>query len=235
MDKHERNKQMMLGPSGIGACPRKIAWQLHFGASDGRRQGYAAGKGVIFHDWLDKRVFAPRGPRFLSNLELPQLVKWVAGGTLDLYDTEKFIVVDFKAPGDPSMEKARRGKPPEDYYIQANTYGLGLVKAGYRVDRVALLYLPMGGNELWSEAKGAKLLTWPFDPQVAVDHLKLVKEIQDALAQRPLHDVMAILPTKDSFCHESQCWTGNRHPEAICHGHRKGGATLRNPENPFDV
>lgn len=235
MDRHERGKQMEIGPSGIGACQRKIAWQLHFGAADGKRQGWAAGKGVVMHGWLDEEVFGPMTERFMSDLKLPQLVPEVAGGTLDVYDIPKRTVIDFKLPGDPSMEKARRGKPPEDYYIQTNTYGLGLVKAGYPVERVGLLYLPMCGDELWSESKGAKLLTWPFDPQVAVDSLKLVQKIKGLLPVHGLHKTMEMLPTKDSFCHQSPCWTGNGHPQAICRGHRKGGATLRNPDNPFDA
>jgi hypothetical protein len=165
---------------------------------------------------------------------LPQVVPWCAGGTLDLFDTWKNIVIDFKLPGDPSMEKARRGKPPVAYYVQPNTYGLGAVKMGLKVDRVALLYLPMAGDDLHGAAKGAVLLTWPFDPQVAIDHLRQVKQIQDSLSTSSLHEVMESLPTQDDFCHGRQCWTGNKHPQAICHGHRKTGAKLRNPDNPFE-
>jgi hypothetical protein len=186
------------------------------------------------HAWADEDVFARETPRFLSDLKLPQLVPWVAGGTLDLYDTAPPpTVVDWKFVGEASMAKMRRGKPPEAYWVQINTYALGLAKMGKPVERVAIMAFPMCGDELWSDAKGATLLTWPFDPQVAIDHLKLVKKIQDDLAQRPLHDVMASLPTKEDWCHGRSCWTGNRHPQAICHGHRKGGATLRDPNDPF--
>jgi hypothetical protein len=229
-----RGRQQILGPSEIGGCLRGLAWKMAKGASDGGPQGWAAGKGVVFHDWLDKDVFGKQGPRFQSNLKLPQVVPWVAGGTLDAYDSRPDeTIIDFKLPGDPSMEKARRGKPPEGYYVQINAYGLGALKMGLPVKRVALLYLPMCGDDLHGDAKGASLLTWPFDPQVAVDHYREVKKIDDMLAIQPLSEVMAALPTKEDFCHSRPCWTGNKHPDAICRGHRKGGATLRDPNDIF--
>lgn len=234
MNTHPRGKQQMLGPSEIGGCPRGLAWKLHHGAADGKQQGWAAGKGVVMHGWADSEVFAKQGPRFMSDLKLPQVVPWVAGGTLDLYDTAPPpTVIDFKFPGDPSMTKARRGKPPENYYVQVNTYALGLVKMGHPVERVALLYMPMAGDDLHGDAKGATLLTWPVDLQVAVDHLREVKRIQDMLAIAPLDKVMELLPTKEDYCHSRACWTGNMHPEAICRGHRKGGAPLRDPNDIF--
>lgn len=233
MDRHERNKQQALGPSEIGGCPRGIAWKLSMGAADGSPNGWAAHKGTVMHDWADKEVFAGKAPRFMSNLSLPQVVPWVAGGTLDLYDVAKKTVIDFKFPGDPSIIKARRGKPPEGYYVQVNTYALGLIKMGHPVDRVALFYGPMCGDDLHGEAKGAVLLTWPVNLQVAADHLRQVKQIQDSLKTSSLAEVMESLPTTDDFCMNRPCWTGNRHPQAICHGHRKSGAKLRNPENPY--
>lgn len=235
MDRHPRGKQQMLGPSEIGGCPRGLAWKLRHGAADGKPQGWAAHKGVQLHKWADEEVFAPRAPRFLSDLALPQVVPWVAGGTLDLYDSRpEEAVIDMKFPGDPSIVKARRGKPPEAYYVQISAYGLGLMKLGYAVKRMALFYGPMCGDDLHGEAKGAVLLTWPFDPQPALDHFKEVKRIQDMLAVAPLGKVMEVLPTKDDFCHSRNCWVGNHHPDAICRGHRTGGATrTKSFDNPF--
>lgn len=235
MDAHPRGKQQLLGPSEIGGCPRGIAWKLSKGAADGKPSGWASAKGVIVHDWLDKEVFADEAPRFRSNLALPQVVPWVAGGTLDLHDSGRGgVVVDFKAPGDPSMTKARRGRPPAGYWVQVNAYGVGAVKLGLPVTRVALLYLPMCGDSLHGLDKGAVLLTWPFDPQVAVDAYKAIERTRNMLAVAPLDRVMESLPTADDFCHSRNCWIGNKHPDAICRGHRVG-STLKvtKSDNPF--
>lgn len=229
-----RGRQSMLGPSEIGGCPRGIAWKLHYGASEqGKSQGWASHKGTIMHEWADEEVFAPE-ERFLSDLALPQVVPWIAGGTLDLYDRLKKTIIDFKFPGDPSMVKARRGKPNEGYYVQVNAYGIGAIKAGLEVERVALLIPPMCGDDLHSSAKGAVLLTWPFDPQVAVDHYREVKRIQDMLTLAPVDQVMGALSTKEDFCINRPCWVGNKDPRAICNGHRKGGTTVRDKDNVFE-
>jgi hypothetical protein len=233
MDRHNlRNQQQMLGPSEIGGCLRGIAWKLYHGAADGKRQGWASHKGTLLHEWADEKVFDPE-ERFLSNLKLPQVVPWVDGGTLDLYDRPKKTIIDFKFPGDASMEKARRGKPSDAYYGQVNAYGIGAIKAGLEVERVALLVPPMCGDDLHSEAKGAVLLTWPFDPQAAVEHYKDVKRVQDMRdSGMPLLEAMAALPTKEDFCISRPCWRANGGP---CAGHRKGNGKMANPDNPFDV
>lgn len=233
MDQHPRSKQKLIGPSEIGGCPRGIAWKLSKGAANGKRSGFASGKGVIMHKWADEEVYGPHTERFMSDLKLPQVVPWVDGGTLDLYDIPKKTIVDFKFPGDPSIVKARRGKPPWGYYVQINAYGIGATKLGLDVERVALLYAPMCGDELWSTTKGAVLLSWPFDPQVAVDQYKAIKRTQDMLAVAPLGTVMSVLPTSEDFCHSRPCWRPNGHPEAICKGHRAGGSETVDPSNPF--
>lgn len=235
MDRHPRGKQQMLGPSEIGGCPRKIAFKIKYGVGDGGRQGWAAHKGVQLHKWAHEEVFDRQAPRFLSDLSLPQVVDWVHGGTLDLIDTRPPVtVIDFKFPGDPSIEKARRGKPPEDYFVQVQAYAAGAMKSGIPVERVALFYAPMCGDDLHGAAKGAVLLTWPVDLKVAIDHFREIKRIQDLVSEKPFGEVMELLPTKDSFCHGCPNWTGNRDIRALCHGHRKGGAKLRNPENVFE-
>jgi hypothetical protein len=232
MDRHPRGRQQMLGPSEIGGCLRKAAFKMKYGVGDGKGQGWAAHKGVQLHKWADEEVFA-KLPRFLSDLSLDQVVPWVAGGTLDLYDTERKIVIDFKFPGDPSITKARRGKPPEDYYVQINQYALGLLRMGYPVERVALFYAPMCGDDLHGEAKGAVLLTWPLDLKAALDAIRDIKRTQDLVDTKSFHEVMQLLQTKDSFCHGCPNWTGNRDPRALCGGHRKSGASVRDPNDIF--
>lgn len=233
IDSHPRGRQQLLGPSEIGGCPRGLAWKLAFGAADGRPGGWAAHKGTQLHDWADKGVFGPRSDRFMSDLKLPQVVPWVAGGTLDLYDADKRCIVDFKFPGDASLAKARRGKPPWGYFVQLMAYGIGATKLGLEVERVALLYAPMCGDDLHGDTKGAALLTWPFDPQVAVDAFKAVKRIQDMLSVASPDTVMTVLPTAEDFCHSRPCWRPNGHKDAICQGHRASGSPVVDRSNPF--
>lgn len=119
-----RGRQYALGPSEMGGCQRGIAWKLAYGAADGKAQGWASHKGTLLHEWSDEEVFGPDDD-YLSDLPLPQVVPWIAGGTLDLYDIKRKAIVDLKFPGDPSMAKARRGKPPFGYWAQLNALVLG--------------------------------------------------------------------------------------------------------------
>ena len=63
-------------------------------------------------------------------------------GTLDLYDTVTYTVIDLKALGVSTAAKLARSGPSPRYKNQVLLYAWGMRLAGYRVDRVAIVSLP---------------------------------------------------------------------------------------------
>jgi hypothetical protein len=91
-------------------------------------------------------------------------------GTADLYDGLEYAVLDHKFLGRTSMQKVKSpGGPPRKYRAQLGIYGLGYLREGFRVDRVALIAWPRTGSSLH------ELYVWeqPMDAAMAV----LLKEV----------------------------------------------------------
>lgn len=225
IDEHPRSAQVKLGPSEIGGCEVKIAWKLSYGGDSEREGGWAAHKGTLLHKWLDEDVFGlgpslmPDGSqRWFSDLKLAPVVEWVNGGTLDLYDALFQTVVDWKAPGDWTMKNVRNGKLSEGYFVQAMIYGYGLEEAGHKVSRVALMFLPMCGDELHGAARGAVFRYWDYDRQVAIDALNNVDRIQKMIDVAGVSKVMEVLPKKSDFCSSCPAFIGNNDRRATCPG-----------------
>jgi hypothetical protein len=70
-------------------------------------------------------------------------------GTADLYDGLEYAVLDHKFLGATSMRKVKSpAGPPRKYRAQLGIYGLGYLREGFRVDRVALIAWPRTGSTL---------------------------------------------------------------------------------------
>lgn len=224
IDKHPRSSQVEIGPSEVGGCMRKVAWKLIYGGESDREGGWAAHKGTLVHQWLDDTFkdtdrFMPDGStRFFSDLKLPKSNEHVNGGTLDLYDLLYQTVVDWKAPGDWTMKAVRSGTVSEGYYVQTQIYGYGLEQTGRPVSRVALMFLPMAGDDLHGQARGAILLTWPYDRQVALDAFAGVARIKNMFAVAPAAKVLEVMETKADFCSSCPVFIGNGDRRAMCAG-----------------
>lgn len=242
IDFHPRGRQAKIGPSGAGGCDRRIVWDLAYGAASNAPGGWAAAKGTVLHAWLDETVFGggvgesrkmPDGsPRFLSDLALDPVSESVAGGTLDLYDRLHQTVIDFKLPGDGTMDKVRAGNVSDAYYAQINIYGLGLQQMGHPVSRVALLFMPMCGDSL---EKKSILVTWPYDADAAWKTVKNVERYQNMLdAGAPVRKVLELAPTKSSFCSSCPVYIGSGDRRAMCPGASVTGRVVEtNGRNPF--
>lgn len=241
IDEHPRSHQAQIGPSEVGGCEVKVAWKITHGGDSDREGGWAAHKGTLLHAWLDQEVFA-NGPslmpdgsqRWYSDLKLPPVVDWVNGGTLDLYDRLYETVIDWKAPGDWTMKNVRNGKLSEGYFVQAMIYGLGLEEQGFPVSRVALMFLPMCGDELHGSARGAVFRYWDYDRQIAIDALNNVKRIKDMVDIAGLPKVMEVLPRKSDFCSSCPAYIGNNDRRATCPGAEVSKPVKAvDPSNPF--
>ncbi len=236
INEHPRSAQSQVGPSEIGGCERKLAWKLAYGGDGDRPGGWAAHKGTIMHSWLDDTFkgaerFMPDGSqRFFSDLKLAPVVPNVNGGTLDLYDLLYETVVDWKVPGDGTMDKARAGNLAMGYYVQAQTYGLGLHQTGRPVRRVGLAFLPQCGDELH---KKAVFRFWPFEPDVAWAALRNVERIANMLQVASPFKVMEISKTLSDFCQSCPAYVGNGDRRAMCPGASPGNRVVNSDKNPF--
>lgn len=238
IDKHPRSAQSLMGPSEAGdVCERKIAWKLAYGGASNRPGGYAAAKGTIVHAWLDQEVFGvspltkPDGsPRFMSDLKLKPMSPLIAGGTLDLYDSLHATVVDFKIPGDATMEKARSGNMSPTYLAQIQIYGTELKLMGYPVSKVGLLFLPMCGDSLHNKAV---YRYWNLDESIAWGAIKRIERIQNMLQVAPPQKVLEVLPTASSFCQSCSAFSGSGDRRAMCPGATPGNRSVNSSKDPF--
>ncbi len=153
MQERERAPMGNIGPSMLGGCERKMGYQLAFG-SDGYRDddSWLATIGTAGHAWLDdviKRQVEPDGTRRWYGS------KWITipvRGVIDVYDAHRREIVDFKIVGATTLGKARKGEVDRKYDVQLDVYGVGMIAAGYAVDKVAALFLPKTqglGKAVW--------------------------------------------------------------------------------------
>lgn len=236
IDKHPRSAQALPGPSEIGGCERKLAWKMGYGGADGQPGGWASHKGTVMHKWLDwlindQNIRLPNGtPRFLSDIKVQQIVPEVAGGTADLFDVLRGTVVDWKLPGDATMQKARAGNPSRGYYLQASVYGLGLQRMGFQVNEVAICFMPMAGDQLHGKAV---LQSWPFSEEDAWAALRNAQRIKRMTEVAPMRRVLEILPTMSDFCQGCPVLIGNGDKRAMCPGATNTSRSVNTEVNPF--
>lgn len=239
IDAHPRSVQVQVGPSEIGGCQSKLAFKLSYGGESDRQGGWASAKGSVLHAWLDAEVFS-RGPsampdgsqRWFSDMKLKPVCEWVNGGTLDLYDKLHQCVIDFKLPGDFTMSAVRQGKLSLGYYIQSQVYGLGLEEMGYPISKTALLFLPMGGDDLHGAARGAVFKTWPYDRKVAEDAIERVAATKRLIDLLGPQEAIAALPKISDFCVSCPAHISNKDRRAVCPG-VTGRAVAKDTSNPF--
>lgn len=167
---HPRSLQTRIGPSAVGTeCDACLVLML------------AEVPGPVETDWLPfigrcvhaeldliavRHEAAATQPRFLS--ELSVTVGEIDGtpitGSCDLFDIVTGTAVDYKCVGTATLRSARGNGPSAVYRTQAHLYGRGWVRLGYRVDHVAIWYLPRNEPSI----SNAIFWTEPYDQAVAV-------------------------------------------------------------------
>lgn len=246
IDIHPRSHQFQVGPSEIGGCPTKLAWKLAYGGAGDQQGGWAAHKGTVLHAWLDevydghvigdKLPTMPDGsPRFFSDLKLQQIHPLINGGTLDLYDKLRETIVDWKLPGDWTMKNVRGAKLSEGYYVQAQQYARTLQQNNpeMKVSRIALMFLPMCGDDLHGAARGAVFRYWDYDPAVSEEAMANVSRIKNMIDAAGPAKVMEVLPKKEDFCQSCPAGIMSGDRRAVCPGAVTKRAKPNNPANPF--
>jgi hypothetical protein len=179
-----RSQQVHLGPSELGVeCDRQVVGKLVRETSTNHVfdpwpsfMGTAGHAAVELAFQADNRRIAPLPG------EPPDFVRWLTetrvvphpehSGTADLYDARERAVLDHKFLGDASREKVIAGRIPRKYRRQLLLYGLGYLRAGRPVDRVALIAYPRTRSTL----DGLYVWETPFDASA-------VQELVDTFAE----------------------------------------------------
>jgi hypothetical protein len=161
-----RSLQKELGPSEVGhPCPRRIAFGLMAAPEVAPRfDPLPSAVGTGGHDFF--------GGAFEMDNERIGEQRWLVEdrvnpfgsteGNSDLFCTRYGTVVDHKFLGLDKIKHARKHGPRRVYINQVQTYGLGQLRKGRRVERVAIWMLPRGGL-----LADAYLWSAPFDPKIA--------------------------------------------------------------------
>lgn len=161
-----RSQQVDVGPSELGdLCERKLAYRIA-GAQpvNTRSDPWPAIVGTAIHEWLERAINRYQdvagAQRWLT--ELTVTPSPLVTGHSDLYDTWTCTVIDWKTKGEKPMREFRAHGPSPDHVAQVHLYGLGQIKAGRKVERVAIVALPRSG---W--LAGMAVWSAPYDPSIA--------------------------------------------------------------------
>lgn len=160
-ESRDRSTQSEPGASAIGGCRRQAFFRAEGHPEVNYTYKLAAIRGTAFHkhienafEWAD-----PTGERFLTELEVPG-VPGMGDGHIDFYDRERKTLADWKT----TLKKSLRFFPKQQQRWQAQIYGDLLVRAGYQVDWVELVAIPMDGRE-----DEIRVHREPRDPAIAAD------------------------------------------------------------------
>lgn len=177
-----RSLQKHIGPSQVGTpCERQLAYHLA-GTEEARSflDPWPSIVGTAVHAWLadcmddhNRRLIAAgEEPRW--HIERRVDVGLGLTGSSDCFDSITGTVIDWKILGNTQYSKYIKEGPSEVYRVQAHCYGLGYVRAGFKVERVAIGFFgrakTLNDLHMWSE---------PFDMTIALKALKRMREVQE--------------------------------------------------------
>ncbi len=181
-----RTLQQHLGPSELGSpCDRQVAGKMAaLPATNHVSDPWPSIVGTACHAWAAE---AFEGDNLRKGV-----LRWVAEqkvtphpdhpGTADLYDAVEQAVVDHKFLGASSMQKIIKD-PPRHYVVQLVLYGLGYIKMGLPVKRVALAAYPrtaasLDGLYVWDR----ELTTDGFN--LTPENIRLIETVYADTARR---------------------------------------------------
>lgn len=179
-----RNQQVHLGPSELGVeCDRQVVGKLVRETTTNHvYDPWPSFMGTAGHAAVEKAFQADNQRIAPLPGEPENFVRWLTetrvtphsehAGTADLYDARERAVLDHKFLGDSSREKVVRGEVSRKYRRQLLLYGLGYLRAGFPVERVALIAYPRTRSTL----DGLYVWETPFDGSA-------VEELVDTFAE----------------------------------------------------
>ena len=171
-----RSKQVVIGPSEMGhECTRRLAYKLldWDKPNDTGSSSWAAQVGTAIHSYLAE-VFAK-----IEGYEVEQRVniRGNLSGTVDLYDSVRGVVIDWKTVGFNQLKERRSDGATHQQKVQIQLYGYGKAQAGATVNKVGLVYLPTSGalDDLHVEL-------FDYDESVALKALSRIDDLYTLLS-----------------------------------------------------
>ena len=139
-----RSKQIAIGPSEIGhECSRRLAYKLldWEKPNESGSSSWAAQIGIAIHAYLAE-VFGK-----IEGYEVEQrvVIRSNLSGTVDLFDSIRGIVLDWKTVGFNQLKERRSEGATIQQQVQIQLYGYGKAQSGATVNKVGLVYLPTSG------------------------------------------------------------------------------------------
>lgn len=190
-----RGKQIAIGPSEVGhECSRRLAyklldWEKPNESSSG---SWAAQVGTAIHAYLAE-VFSK-----LEGYEVETKVQIRANlsGTIDLFDTVRGIVLDWKTVGYNNLKERKSSGATIQQIVQIQLYGYGKAQAGATVNKVGLVYLPTSGSldEMHIEL-------FDYDESVALKALSRIDDLYSLLSQVDVEanpEMLSLIPAEPS-------------------------------------
>lgn len=141
-----RSRQTSIGPSELGEeCTRKLAyklldWEKVNISSSG---SWAAAVGTAIHSHLET-IFSAEPEKYATETRVK--IRGNLAGTVDLFHTERKMVLDWKTKSPAGIKEKRAAGASYKEIIQVMTYAYGKVLEGTPVDYVGLVFLPTGGQ-----------------------------------------------------------------------------------------
>ena len=128
-----RSKQVVIGPSEMGhECTRRLAYKLldWDNPNESGSSNWSAQVGSAIHKYLAD-VFAR-----IEGYEVEQKVtiRGNLSGTVDLYDVNRGIVIDWKTTSPAQMDRKRKEGGSPIYQTQIQLYGYGKAQTGAAVN-----------------------------------------------------------------------------------------------------
>lgn len=190
-----RGKQIAIGPSEIGhECSRRLAYKLLDWEKPNEQSSgsWAAQVGTAIHAYLAE-VFQK-----LEGYEVEQKVQIRANlsGTIDLYDSIRDIVLDWKTVGYTNLKERKSSGATQQQIVQIQLYGYGKVQSGATVNKVGLVYLPTSGSldEMHIEL-------FDYDESVALKALSRIDDLYSLLSQVDVEanpEMLTLIPAEAS-------------------------------------
>lgn len=190
-----RGKQIAIGPSEIGhECSRRLAYKLLDWEKPNEQSSgsWAAQVGTAIHAYLAE-VFQK-----LEGYEVEQKVQIRANlsGTIDLYDSIRGIVLDWKTVGYTNLKERKSSGATQQQIVQIQLYGYGKVQSGATVNKVGLVYLPTSGSldEMHIEL-------FDYDESIALKALSRIDDLYSLLSQVDVEanpEMLTLIPAEAS-------------------------------------
>jgi hypothetical protein len=172
-----RARQVAIGPSEMGhECTRRLAYKLldWEQVNVAQSSNWASQVGSAIHAHLAEIFRKKEG----FEVEQKVTIRGQLAGTVDLFDTVRGIVMDWKTTGYTKLQEYRKSGATAQHITQVQLYGYGKAQSGAKVNKVALVYLPTSGS-----LDEMHLELHDYDEKVALEALARVDDITALLAQ----------------------------------------------------